>query len=218
MSDSHKEYFATAYRTGSDIWSHVPYQRAALQMLPELSRDALVLDVGSGRGLWVLKLVKLGYRVLGIDYEEGIVKRANQTIKEEKIQKKARFVVGDVRDINFTDNGFDMVTDIGLLQHLKKEDWKTYVDEIYRVLKSGGYFLNISLSRRTTRFLDWQPEHAEDGYFEKFGLGYYFFTEAELDNIFSHHFVQVKQQIRFFDTRSDPEDGVALIFTLLKKK
>lgn len=218
MSESNKNYFETAYRTGSDIWTHVPYQKTALQMLPELPDNGLVLDVGAGRGLWVFKLVKMGLRVIGIDYVQGIVDRANKNIKAHNIAKQARFMLGDVLDIPFSEKSFDMATDIGLLQHLRKEDWQQYVSEIHRVLKHDGYFLNISLSRRTTRFMDWNPSQSGDGFFEKFGLSYYFFRDEELENLFQDKFVIVEKQVRYFDTRSDPEDGVALIFTLMKKK
>jgi cyclopropane fatty-acyl-phospholipid synthase-like methyltransferase len=218
MNQANKQFFETAYRTGSDIWSHIPYQKTALQMLPRLPKDSLILDVGSGRGLWVQKLVRMGYRLIGIDYIPLIVERANTTIKEEGIQDRARFMVGDVCDIPLANESFDMVTDIGLLQHLSPDDWKTYVDEVHRTLKNDGYLLNVSLSRETTQFMGLNPKNADTGAFEKFGLHYYFFTEEELDKLFSKKFVKIQQNIRYFDTRNDPEDGIALVFTLLQKK
>jgi ubiquinone/menaquinone biosynthesis C-methylase UbiE len=218
MNQAHKQFFETAYRTGSDIWSHLPYQKTALQMTPHLPQDSLILDVGSGRGLWVQKLVQMGYRLIGIDYVQLIVDRANDRIKSEGIQNRARFMVGDVCDIPLANESFDMATDIGLLQHLDPEDWKTYVNEIHRVLKKDGCFLNVSLSRHTTQFMGLHPRRENHGDFEKFGLHYYFFTEEELDTLFSKKFIKIEQRIRYFDTRNDPEDGIALIFTLLQKK
>lgn len=218
MNDAHKDYFETAYRTGSDIWTHLPYQPVALSMMPRLQNNAMVLDVGSGRGVWVRKLVSLGLRVIGIDYAQEAVNTANEDLKYEEIQKNARFVLGDVRDIPFADASFDAVTDIGLLQHLHEEDWSTYAAELSRVLKKDGYVLSVTLSRETTRFLEHNPKTAPTGKFEKFGLNYYFFTEEELNEVMKSHFVVVRQQVRFFDTRTDPDDGVAMIFTLFQKK
>ena len=111
-----KQYFQFAYQTGSDIWSHIPYRYTAEQMIPRMERDSLVLDIGAGRGLWAAKLVGLGYRVLGIDYVESIVQKVNTQIKDEGYADRARFMVGNVLDIPFVDNGFDLITDIGTLE------------------------------------------------------------------------------------------------------
>jgi 2-polyprenyl-3-methyl-5-hydroxy-6-metoxy-1,4-benzoquinol methylase len=62
------EYFDTAYRTGSDIWTHIAYHQIALDMLPTIPADSIILDVGSGRGVWAFKLIDRGFRVIGLDY------------------------------------------------------------------------------------------------------------------------------------------------------
>lgn len=187
-------------------------------MLPDLPKDSLVLDVGSGRGLWAAKLVGLGYRVLGIDYIEEVVKKANDRIRDEGYQDRARFLVADVLDIPFVDAGFDLVTDVGTLQHLTHDLWDDYVREVARVLKPGGYMLKVSLSRKTTRFLGWNPGASSDGEFTKFGVHYHFFTEAEVDHLFSDDFDIIEHQYETYNTQSDPGDAVTLLFTLIRKK
>ncbi len=218
MKDKQKEFFDTAYRTGSDIWTHIPYHDTALKMLPRLESKSMILDLGAGRGIFAYKLMSLGYRVLGIDYSKEIVSRVNKDIQERGFLERARFIVGDVREIPFTDQGFIGVTDIGVLQHLPEEDWETYVKEVSRVLKKGGYFLNVSLSRETVKFLDWAPKTSPTGAFEKFDVQYYFFTKEELQKLFGTAFTIENQIVRFFETRSDPDDAVGLVFTLCRKK
>ena len=213
-----KQYFQFAYQTGSDIWTHLPYRYKAEQMLPDMPEDALVLDIGAGRGLWAAKLVGLGYRVLGIDYVESIVEKVNVRIKEEGYADRARFIVGDALDIPFVDDGFDMVTDIGTLQHIKEQDWSEYVKEIHRVLKYGGYYLKISLSRKTPQFMGWTPRNSSDGNFTKFGVHYHFFTETEIEKLFNNHFTIIDQQFETYESKSDPGDSVTLVFTLMQKK
>lgn len=217
MQDPHKDFFETAYRTGSDIWTLIPYQNVALSMLPKFPPNAMVLDIGSGRGLWVVKLARLGFRVIGIEYVESIVAKANADIKLEGIEKQARFMHGDVRDIPFTDKGFELVTDIGTLQHLPETDWATYAREITRVMKPGGYFLNVTLSRETTSFLGLNPKVDSQKSFEKFGVTYHFSDREDVTRIFQKMLVPVKQEVRFFDTKTDPHDSVALLFSLLHK-
>jgi SAM-dependent methyltransferase len=83
-----KNYFEIAYRTGSDVWTHIPYHHIALQVLPPLAPDAFVLDVGAGRGLWIGKLVADGNRVIGLEYINDVVKKGY--FKNFKNQKTHR--------------------------------------------------------------------------------------------------------------------------------
>lgn len=213
-----KQYFQFAYQTGSDIWTHIPYTYKAQQMLPFMERDALVLDIGAGRGLWAAKLVGLGYRVLGIDYVESIVEKVNKRIQEDGYMDRARFMHGDALNIPFVDKGFDMTTDIGTLQHITENNWSQYVSEIHRTLNDHGYYLNISLSRKTPQFLGWNPHSSTDGNFTKFGVHYHFFTKNEIQEIFGNHFNIIEQQFETYNSQSDPNDNVVLVFTLMQKK
>ncbi|MFT7328218.1 MAG: ubiquinone/menaquinone biosynthesis C-methylase UbiE [Crocinitomicaceae bacterium] len=217
-SATQKQYFQFAYQTGSDIWTHIPYRYKAEQMLPPMNPDTLILDIGAGRGLWAAKLVGLGYRVLGIDYVESIVEKVNGRIQEEGYSDRARFMLGNALEIPFVDNGFDMATDIGTFQHLKHAEWPMYVKEIYRVLKDNAYFLKVSLSKKTPQFLGWNPQLDEAGDFSKFGVYYHFFTEKEIEDTFGKHFTILDQQFETYNSQSDPNDSVVLVFTLMQKK
>jgi len=213
-----KQYFQFAYQTGSDIWTHIPYRYKAEQMIPSMERDAMILDIGAGRGLWAAKLVGLGYRILGIDYVESIVNKVNERIRQDGYADRARFMVGDVLNIPFVDKGFDMTTDIGTLQHIKHHEWQPYVNEVHRTLNDHGYYLNISLSRKTPQFLGWNPKFSDNGDFTKFGVHYHFFTEDEIFDIFKNHFTIIDQQFETYSSQSDPNDSVVLVFTLMQKK
>ncbi len=215
--DAQKNYFEIAYRTGSDVWTHIPYHQIALHMMPPLPKDSFVLDVGAGRGVWLMKLVNEGYRVIGIDYVNDAIRLGNRDIKLHNVADKARFVHGDVRDIPLADQTFDAVTDIGVLQHLDRNDWFQYINEVKRVLKSGGYLLNVSLSKETPRFLGFKPKNAADSSFEKFGVSYYFFGNQEIEGLFAQNgFVLLEQRIENFDAKTDPGDSLALVFSLFK--
>lgn len=217
--DSQKEYFEIAYRTGSDVWTHIPYHHIALSMMPHLAENSMILDVGAGRGLWISKLVADGYRAIGLEYIHDVVKKANQDIKREGFADRARFIHGDVLDIPLVDDSFDMVTDIGVLQHLESSQWHQYISEVKRVLKQGGYFLNVSLSKNTPRFLGFRPKTAETADLEKFGAHYHFFTEAELNYLFGEHgFMIVDQKTHLFESKTDPADALVLVFSVYQLK
>jgi cyclopropane fatty-acyl-phospholipid synthase-like methyltransferase len=216
-ANAQKQYFEIAYRTGSDVWTHIPYHMLALKVLPALPPDAMVLDIGAGRGIWLSKLVADGNRVIGLEYLPDVVRKGNQDIKLNGFADRARFILGDARDIPLTDQSFDAVTDIGVLQHLDQSEWDTYVSEVKRVLKPGGYVLNVSLSKNTDRFLGFRPRKSTESRFEKFGVSYYFFTEAEMTELFARHgFTLVEQRTDEYDARTDPGDSVTLLFSLFK--
>ncbi|MDB4984146.1 MAG: Methyltransferase type 11 [Patescibacteria group bacterium] len=216
--DAQKNYFEIAYRTGSDVWTHIPYHAVAMRMLPPLAKDSFILDIGVGRGLWLHKLVAAGFRVIGLDYVADIVRKGNLDLKSENLGDRARFVVGDVTDIPLADSTFDCVTDIGVLQHMASGQRIGYMSEVARVLKSGGYVLNVSLSKETQRFLGFKPKHSADASFEKFGVSYYFFTNDELNGLFLDYGMKlVDQRIEHFDARTDPDDSIALVMSLYKK-
>ena len=208
-----------AYRTGSDIWTHIPYHKTALAMIPGIPPNSIVLDIGSGRGIWAFRLIEHGLRVIGIDYVRSIVDQVNADIKLNQYGERARFVYGQATDLPFTDASFPLVTDIGMLQHMKPEEWKIYLSELRRVVAPGGYVLSVTLSDQTPRFLGFTPKMHNQSPYEKFGVSYYFFSTDALNILFKDHgFTPVDQQIHTFETRSDPADSLVLLFTLFKKQ
>lgn len=217
--ESQYQYFDTAYRTGSDIWTHLPYFETALHMLPAVAPNSIVLDVGSGRGVWAFKLIDLGFRVIGLDYVRSIVDKVNADIKLHHYAEKARFIHGNVNDLPFTSASFPLVTDIGVLQHLPQDDWHTYCSELSRVVADNGYVLSVTLSSETPRYLGFTPKIENLSPYHKFGVSYYFFSTETINRLFDQYgFKVIEQETKIFQTQSDPGDSLTLLFTLFQKK
>lgn len=215
IPNSSKEYFEIAYRTGTDLWSHLPFRLREEYIRKNIPPNALVLDVGAGRGVFDFKLVGLGYRVLGLEYIQSMVTRGNAEIKERKVNsEKIRFVEGDVRDIPFADSGFDAVIDTGLSQHLEDGDVAQAISEIARVLKPGGYLILTLLSSDTEQFGLWQPRYEKIPVFTKEGLIYHFFKKDDIRILCEKYFTLIEdgQEILPFYT-----DTVVFHTFLLKK-
>ncbi len=212
-------YFDTAYRTGSDIWTHIPYHQTALEMIPNIKKDSIILDVGSGRGLWAFKLIDYGFRVIGIDYVKSIVEKVNQDIKLLSYAERARFIHGQATNLPFTDSSFSLVTDIGLFQHLPEPSWHMYLSELARVVHSEGYVMSINLSDQTSRFIGLNPKLNNESPYEKFGVSYYFFNKDQVVGLFAQYgFSLIEHREQFFETRSDPADSLGLHFFVFQKK
>ncbi len=209
----HKEHFNIAYKTGTDTWSHPYTESESLKLTEKLPKGALILDIGSGRGFFAKHLAELGFRVIGIDFEKEIIKKANENIKDWALEGKLKFMEGDAMNIPLTDNSFDAVCDLGLLETLYKEDWTKYENEINRVLKVGGFYLNVSLSRETQTFFEFLPKKETEGDFEKYGIHYHFFEKDEMKNIFKNTMEIISQEVK--QTKKDK--NVLVLETLFRK-
>jgi ubiquinone/menaquinone biosynthesis C-methylase UbiE len=114
--------------------------------------DEDVLDVGCGLGLIAVGIAKrlTSGKVVGIDVWSTVEipgnspERAYENAMLEGVADKVEFKSGNVLDIPFEDESFDLVTSGSVLNNLKgEEDKLKALSEIYRVLRPGGMFLLI---------------------------------------------------------------------------
>lgn len=93
-----------------------------------------ILDLGCGTGRHSQIFIKNGFRVVGIDIAVVATNIAIETLRNPRLV----FFVGDMKDIEFSDNYFDAVFCFQVIHHAKVyEIWKAF-DEITRVLKEKG--------------------------------------------------------------------------------
>lgn len=192
----HKNYFETAYKNGADTWTHLPIEDRGLKLKERLPVDALILDIGSGRGLFAKNLAEAGFKVIGIDFEKNIVDSANAEIKNWGLDGRIKFMEANALDIPLTDASFDGACDFGLFENLYKEDWPKYVEEVSRILKPGGFYLNVASSRKTPNFFGFSPLSSKDGEVEKYGIHFHFFEQEEMAQIFAGKLKIVSQEIK----------------------
>ncbi len=190
--DNHHNYFARAYKTGTDHWSGIPFNRKAEELVLYIPKGSMVLDLGTGRGRLLFSMAELGFKTIGLEYHEGMVKKVNSDIKERGLENTLRAIKGDALDIPLSDQGFDALVDIGLLQHLSPKHYEQYVKETTRVLKQGGFFYLIALSMKTPNHLAWQPSRTGIADYDMEGVNYHFFTDDEIRSLFQKDF-EIKQ-------------------------
>lgn len=212
---SQKDFFDRAYRTGTDTWTHIPFTMKGGELIHTLKPNSMVLDLGSGRGQFPFDLAKYGHRAIGLDTSEASVLWANEQVRDRGIQQQLRFVVGDVLDIPFANESFDAVCDVGLLQHVSREDWSTYRDEVLRVLKPKGFYFLIAYAKQTDRFFTFSPKQDKYGDFEHEGVYYHFFTQEELSVLFGDSFETVSLRVEHVQVH---RDDVGYYVILLQKK
>ena len=112
-------------------------ENSAGYLLPRLTADARVLDVGCGPGTITLDLaarVPQG-QVTGIDRAADVLAGARQEA-DRRGMRNLGFAVGDVYHLAFDDGAFDVVHAHQVLQHLS--DPVGALAEMRRVCRAGG--------------------------------------------------------------------------------
>jgi ubiquinone/menaquinone biosynthesis C-methylase UbiE len=74
----------------------------------------LELGCGSGANLWMI--AKEGFSAHGIDFSKAGIHLCSKMLKKWKVKAEVKF--GDMRNIPFRDNYFDVVIDIVSMQHI----------------------------------------------------------------------------------------------------
>lgn len=96
------------------------------------------LDVGTRFGEFALRLrqaVPAGEKVIGLDCCETTIAQARAKHPDAGVD----FVQGEGNALPYPDNSFALVAISNTLHHIK--DYDAVLDEMYRVLKPGGYFV-----------------------------------------------------------------------------
>ncbi|MCW7466216.1 class I SAM-dependent methyltransferase [Leptospira levettii] len=123
-----KEVYSQFYKMEESNWWFRGTRMFLLGWIRSFFEDKKLhtLDVGCGTGIWLSELTNLG-DATGLDISEDAYRFClSRGLKIEK---------GSVENIPFKDNQFDLVTAIGVIEHV--DDVKS-ISEIWRILKKGG--------------------------------------------------------------------------------
>ena len=132
-----------------------------------------VLDLGSGLGFLVLKLLELGADAKGIEPFEELVdvsrKLLSDTGHDPNSVSKG---VGEL--MPFNDNSFDLIVSSSVIEHV--QDVRMVISECNRVLKDGGILylvfpnsMRFRESHYKSFFIPFMPKHLASLYFSARG-------------------------------------------------
>lgn len=124
---------------------------SASYLVPHLTRGTRVLDVGCGPGNLTAEMAErvAPAPVIGIDYASGIIDAAAANHQRRNLS----FAVGDVYQLDYADDSFDVVHAHQVLQHLT--DPVGALREMKRVTRPGGL---IAVRDADYEAMSWFPE------------------------------------------------------------
>ncbi len=140
-SDFEEMYGERFLQTGVDGWN---MQRRGTQVLrlknyislvvPMLSNNGFMLDVGCGAGAFVssLKNHKPEWNYSAFDISENVIEY------NKKRYAEIDFQVGELPSIPFDDSKFDLVTAFEVIYYLDKEARRAALENVYKQLQSDG--------------------------------------------------------------------------------
>lgn len=96
-----------------------------------------VLECGCGTATMSVKLAQRGFTTTMLDVSPTALALAKDSFAKHRLN--GIFVQGDVENLPFADNSFDLVTSFGLLEHFSNV--QAPIEEMVRVLCPGGVFL-----------------------------------------------------------------------------
>ncbi|MDP9024525.1 MAG: class I SAM-dependent methyltransferase [Candidatus Eremiobacteraeota bacterium] len=113
-------------------------------MLPVLPTDLMasprrILDLGSGPGIFTLRMCGFGHDAYGIDLDEKKIALAHAHVRESGLPRDwaEKLCVADAGRLPFEGGTFDLVASYHVLEHVS--DLRSVLYEAVRVTKPGGY-------------------------------------------------------------------------------
>ena len=104
----------------------------------QLTKDSVVLDLACGMGRtcrWIAPKIK---EYVGVDFIPEMIEKAKKYNSE---YLNTKFLINDGKTLNiFSDRTFDVVYCEIAFQHMPRDVQKSYVNEVYRILKDNGMF------------------------------------------------------------------------------
>lgn len=118
--------------------------RKAYLMLKDLPKNPRILDIGCGPGMQTIELAKLSSgRVYALDNHEPFLEDLRSRAKKEGVNEIIRPVKGDMFNLNYENNSFDLIWSEGAIYIIGFEkglrEWR-------RLLTENGYLVVSVLS------------------------------------------------------------------------
>jgi demethylmenaquinone methyltransferase/2-methoxy-6-polyprenyl-1,4-benzoquinol methylase len=195
--------------------------------LSGIKAEDKILDICTGTGDMAVQLMgKIGPQgsLTGIDFCENMLELAREKVKKRMNgrPRNVSFALGDAKDIRFSDNSFDLATAGFGMRNIP--DTTAALKEVKRVLKPGGRFVCLELTRPYNKWLlpfySWyvckvMPFISK--FFIKTAAPYTYLPDSIETFYPPSEFIRVIRHCGFTNVQVHPMSlGIATIFTAVK--
>lgn len=179
----------------------------ALKLIKKHIKKGKVLDIGCGGGRNSILFANNGFTVSGVDFSKEAIKLA----KLNDLKSKVNFKIGNVLNLK-QKNYFDTILDFGCFHHMRKSQWKKYIQNTIKVLKPNSYFILYAFSTESQKTSRFDPKTKRNWAIFR-GHYYHYFSKSEIKEVFSKYF-------KIISTKLIKEKGRKLAFylTLMQKR
>jgi SAM-dependent methyltransferase len=114
-----------------------------------------ILDAGCGSCTHAARLARAGLAVVGLDFSAAALETARETLARRGLAGSVELRQGDLCALPFRDGEFELVTCWGVLMHVP--ELERALDELARVLRSGGRLAVMENNCRSWQVRRWEP-------------------------------------------------------------
>lgn len=167
--------------------------------IPDLKKRH-ILDVGAGKGQFIIEGANLGVNIFGIEYNPNNIIRAKEKAKE--LGLNIEIVQGEAEHLPFQDKSFNFLNFAEVIEHVRSPE-ETLV-EAYRVLSNGGSAY-ISVPSRYSwfdphfkiAFVNWLPRNWSDFYISFFKKHKNYNGESGQQRLSEMHYYKFDEFVNF---------------------
>lgn len=160
--DETLSYSCAYFRTEEDSLYTAQCQKADRILRKLYLKEGMTLcDIGCGWGFLLLRAARqYGIRGVGITLSEEQRDAFDARIREEQLQDRLRVELLDYRDLKTLELSFDRIVSVGMAEHVGRENYIPFMEQVRQSLKPGGLFL--------LHFISALQEHPGDAWIKKY--------------------------------------------------
>ncbi len=141
-----KLFFDLQYRFAKPPWDSGITPPEVVSFVAADTKKGRALDIGCGTGTNSIYLAQHGYQVVGIDFSPKAIATARD--KARRARGAVDFRNADVTRLEFLNEPFDWVLDIGCLHAIDFAGRARYAEHLARLTRPGSVFLLYAFSPR----------------------------------------------------------------------
>ena len=181
-----KLFFSRFALSNYDVFAERGYNRLIDLFQNEMvcKNNLRILDLGCGSGAFTRHLLKLNGQIFGLDISYDLIRGAEN-------KDKIRFVLGDLENLPFANDAFDVVVFSGVLHHFPS--LRKPVKEAYRILKKNGQCFAYDPNNRNP--IMWIFRNKKSPFYYSGGItpNERLLTKEEIEAVFSSNgFLKIK--------------------------